>query len=121
MGKAPNEEKPDASRYRALKSKRSRERSRTVRDVRVYFNGPVGKEGAGLEDPKEGLRNLEHVSKVRFDPSGNVVAVSLEESQVEQEGDRARCRGRRLRGFEALGKDYLYRGAEPLSYLKVFR
>ena len=92
-----------------------------MRDVHLYLNRPAGKEGADLEGLKEGLRSLEHVSEVEFDPSGNVVAVSLEESQVEQEGDRARCRGHRLRGFETLGKDYLYRGAEPLSYLKVFR
>ena len=49
-----------------------------MRDVHVYFNRPAGKEGADLEDLKEGLRNLEHVSEVRFDPSGNVVAVSFE-------------------------------------------
>jgi hypothetical protein len=78
MGKSPDEEEPGAYRYRALRSKRSRERSRTVRDVHVYFNRPAGKEDADLEDRKEGLRNLEHVSEVRVDPSGNVVAVSFE-------------------------------------------
>ena len=57
-----------------------------MRDVHVYFNRPAGKEGADLEDLKEGLRNLEHVSEVRFDPSGNVVAVSFEGGQAEQEG-----------------------------------
>ncbi len=31
------------------------------------------------------LRKLEHVSEVRFDPAGNVVAVSFEEDQAEQE------------------------------------
>lgn len=56
-----------------------------MRDVHVYFNRPAGKEGAGLEDLEEGLRNLEHVSEVRFDPSGNVVAVSFEGGQAEQE------------------------------------
>ena len=47
-----------------------------MRDVPPYLNRPAGKEGAELEELKEGLRNLEHVSEVRFDPSGNVVAVS---------------------------------------------
>ena len=56
-----------------------------MRDVHVYFNRPAGKEGADLEDLKEGLRNLEHVSDVRFDPAGNVVAVSFEGGQAEQE------------------------------------
>jgi copper chaperone CopZ len=54
-------------------------------DVHVYYNRPAGKEGADLEDLKEGLTNLEHVSEVRFDPSGNVVAVSFEGGQAEQE------------------------------------
>jgi copper chaperone CopZ len=62
-----------------------RERSRTVTDVHVYFNRPAGKEGADLEDLNQALRNLEHVSEVRFDPSGNVVAVSFEGGQAEQE------------------------------------
>lgn len=54
-------------------------------DVHVYFNRPADKEGADLEDLKESLRKLEHVSGVRFDPSGNVVAVSFEGGQAEQE------------------------------------
>lgn len=62
-----------------------RERSRTVTDVHVYFNRPAGKEDADLEDLKEALMKLEHVSEVRFDPSGNVVAVSFEGGQAEQE------------------------------------
>jgi copper chaperone CopZ len=68
-----------------LGSKRSRERSPTVRDVHVYFNRPAGKEGADLEDLKADLTNLEHVSAVRFEPAGNVVAVSFEGGQAEQE------------------------------------
>jgi copper chaperone CopZ len=56
-----------------------------VSDVHVYFNRPAGKESADLEDLKEGLTNLEHVSDVRFDPAGNVVAVSFEGGQAEQE------------------------------------
>ena len=47
-------------------------------DAHVYFNRPADKEGGDLQDLKEALRNLEHVSEVRFDPSGNVVAVSFE-------------------------------------------
>jgi copper chaperone CopZ len=54
-------------------------------DVHVYFNRPAEKEGADLEDLKEALTNLEHVSEVRFDPSGNVVAVSFEGGEAEQE------------------------------------
>ncbi len=54
-------------------------------DVHVYFNRPAGKEGADLENLKEALTNLEHVSEVRFDPSGNVVAVAFEGGQAEQE------------------------------------
>ncbi|MDF2703147.1 MAG: hypothetical protein K0S10_2093 [Rubrobacteraceae bacterium] len=54
-------------------------------DVHVYFNRPADKEDANLEDLREALRNLEHVSEVRFDPSGNVVAVSFEGGEAEQE------------------------------------
>jgi copper chaperone CopZ len=61
------------------------ERSPTVRDIHVYFNRPAGKEGTDLEDLREGIGNLEHVSEVRLDPSGNVVAVSFEGGQAEQE------------------------------------
>ncbi len=56
-----------------------------MRDVHVYFNSPAAKEGADLEDLREALGNLEHVSEVRFAPSGNVVAVSFEGGQAEQE------------------------------------
>ena len=69
----------------ALLGRNGRESSRTVRDVHVSFNRPIGKEGAGLDDLNEGLGNLEHVSEVGFDPSGNVVAVSFKGNQVEQE------------------------------------
>ena len=53
-------------------------------DVHVYFNRPANKEGTELEDLKEALGKLEHVSEVRFDPSGNVVAVSFEGGEAEQ-------------------------------------
>jgi copper chaperone CopZ len=56
-----------------------------VADVHVYFNRPADKEDANMEDLREALRNLEHVSEVRFDPSGNVVAVSFEGGEAEQE------------------------------------
>jgi copper chaperone CopZ len=68
-----------------LGPKRSSERSPTVRDVHVYINRPAGKEGADLEDLREDLANLEHVSDVRFEPAGNVVAVSFEGGQAEQD------------------------------------
>jgi copper chaperone CopZ len=54
-------------------------------DVHVYFNRPAVKEGADVEDLEEALRNLEHVSEVRIDRSGNVVAVSFEGGDAEQE------------------------------------
>ena len=68
-----------------LGPKRSRERSPTVRDVHVYINRPAGKEGADLEDLRESVARLEHVSDVRFEPAGNVVAVSFEGGQAEQD------------------------------------
>jgi copper chaperone CopZ len=85
MGESPDEEVPAAYRYRALGSKRFRERRRSMTDVHVYFNRPADKEGADLEDLKESLGKLEHVSEVGFDPSGNVVAVSFEGGEAEQE------------------------------------
>ena len=54
-------------------------------DVHVYFNRPADKEGADLEDLKEALEKLEHVSELRFDPAGNVVAVTFEGGEGEQE------------------------------------
>jgi len=69
----------------ALLSRNGREKGAERYETYTPTSTDRSGEGAGLEDPKKGLRNLEHVSKVRFDPSGNVVAVSLEESQVEQE------------------------------------
>ena len=54
-------------------------------DVHVYINRPADKEDTDLEDLKESLGKLEHVSEVSFDPSGNVVAVSFEGGEAEQE------------------------------------
>ena len=53
-------------------------------DVHVYFNRPANKEGTDLEDLKDALEKLKHVSEVMFDPSGNVVAVSFEGGEAEQ-------------------------------------
>ena len=85
MEESPDEGDPDAKPYRALRSKRLIERSQSMTDVHVYINRPADKEDADLEDLKESLVKLEHVSEVRFDPSGNVVAVSFEGGEPEQE------------------------------------
>jgi copper chaperone CopZ len=54
-------------------------------DVHVYVNRPAEKEGTALEDLKEALEKLEHVSDIDINPPGNVVAVSFEGGQAEQE------------------------------------
>jgi copper chaperone CopZ len=54
-------------------------------DVHVYINRPADKEDAGLEDLEEMLKRLDHVSGVEVDSLGNVVAVSYEGGQAEQE------------------------------------
>jgi copper chaperone CopZ len=69
----------------SLRARWLRERGRSMTDVHVYVNRPADKEGADLQDLKEALEKLEHVSEVRFDPSGNVVAVSFEGDETEQE------------------------------------
>jgi copper chaperone CopZ len=56
-----------------------------VADVHVYVNRPAGKEGTALEDLKEALEKLEHVSRVDVNSPGNVVAVSYEGGKAEQE------------------------------------
>jgi copper chaperone CopZ len=56
-----------------------------VADVHVYVNRPAGKEDTDLEDLEEALKKLEYVSEVELDPPGNVVAVSFEGGQREQE------------------------------------
>jgi copper chaperone CopZ len=56
-----------------------------VADVHVYVNRPAGKEGTALEDLKEALEKLEHVSHVDVNSPGNVVAVSYEGGKAEQE------------------------------------
>jgi copper chaperone CopZ len=54
-------------------------------DVHVYINRPADKEGTGLEDLEEALKNLDHVSDVDTSSPGNVVAVSFEGGRTEQE------------------------------------
>jgi copper chaperone CopZ len=53
--------------------------------VHVYVNRPAGKEGTALEDLKEALEKLDHVSDIDINSAGNVVAVSFEGGQAEQE------------------------------------
>ena len=54
-------------------------------EVHVYVNRPVGKEGTNMEDLEEALRKLEFVSDVDVNPPGNVVSVSFEGGQAQQE------------------------------------
>ena len=54
-------------------------------DVHVYVNRPAGKEGTNMEDLEEALRKLEYVSGVEVNPPGNVVSVSFEGGQAQQE------------------------------------
>ena len=54
-------------------------------DVHVYVNRPAEKEGTALEDLEEAIKKLDHVSDVDVNPPGNVVAVSFEGGQAEQE------------------------------------
>ena len=54
-------------------------------DVHVYVERPAGKEDTALEDLKEALEKLDHVSDIDVNSPGNVVAVSFEGGQAEQE------------------------------------
>ena len=54
-------------------------------DVHVYVNRPAEKEGALLEDLEEAIRKLDHVTDVEVNAPGNVVGVSFEGGQAEQE------------------------------------
>jgi copper chaperone CopZ len=56
-----------------------------MEDVHVYVDRPVGKEDTDLEDLGEALRGLDHVSDVRVEASGNVVAVSYEGGKAGRE------------------------------------
>jgi copper chaperone CopZ len=55
-------------------------------DIHVYVNRPAEKEGTALEDLEAAIKNLDHISDVDVNPPGNVVAVSFEGGQAEQEG-----------------------------------
>ena len=70
---------------RSLVSSRSERREPTVADVHVYVNRPADKEETNLEDLEEALRKLEYVSEVDVDPPGNVVGVSFDGGQAQQE------------------------------------
>ncbi len=56
-----------------------------MEDAHVYVDRPAGKEDTDLEDLGEALRELDHVSDVRVDASGNVVAVSYEGGKAGRE------------------------------------
>lgn len=57
-----------------------------MEDVHVYVERPPGKEeGAGLQDLREVLKALDHVSEVDVNASGNVVAVSYDGGKEERE------------------------------------
>jgi len=56
-----------------------------VADVHIYVNRPAQKEGAALEDIEGVLRKLEYVSGVEVSATGNVVAVTFEGGNAEQE------------------------------------
>ena len=60
-------------------------RKSAVADVHVYVNRPADKEETNLEDLEEALRKLEYVSEVDVDPPGNVVGVSFDGGQAQQE------------------------------------
>jgi copper chaperone CopZ len=56
-----------------------------VADVHIYVSRPAEKEGTALEDLEEALRKLDYVSDVDVNSPGNVVAVSFEGGNTEQE------------------------------------
>ncbi len=61
------------------------EESRTLEDVHIFVDRPMGKEDKALEDLEEALRALDHVSSVDVNSPGNVVAVSYEGGKAERE------------------------------------
>jgi copper chaperone CopZ len=56
-----------------------------VTDVHIYINKPPEKDVPALEELENVLKRLDYVSEVRVDPTGSVVAVSLEGGQDERE------------------------------------
>jgi copper chaperone CopZ len=70
---------------RSLEPSRFERMEPAVADVHIYVNRPAEKEGTALEDLKEALEKLEHVSDVDVNSPGNVVAVSFEGGRAERE------------------------------------
>ncbi len=54
-------------------------------DVHVYVNRPANEEVPALEELADSVRGLDHVSEVRADRSGSVLAISFEGGPTEQE------------------------------------
>jgi hypothetical protein len=86
-------------------------------DLHVYFNRPTGKEGGNLDDLKETLGNLEHVSELRFGSVWQRGRCVVRGRQGGAAGDRGRCCGSRLRGLQDFRQEHLQRSVEPVGYL----
>jgi copper chaperone CopZ len=56
-----------------------------VADVHIYVSRTAETVDTDLEDLEEALRKLDYVSDVDVNPPGNVVAVSFEGGNAEQE------------------------------------
>jgi copper chaperone CopZ len=56
-----------------------------VPDVHIYVNRPPEKDAPALKELEDALRQLDHVYEAEADPTGNVVAVSFEGGQDEQQ------------------------------------
>jgi copper chaperone CopZ len=56
-----------------------------VPDIHIYVNRPLEKDAPALKDLEDALRQLDHVYEAEADPTGNVVAVSFEGGQDEQQ------------------------------------
>jgi copper chaperone CopZ len=56
-----------------------------VAEIHIYVNRPAEIESTTLEYLEESLRKLAHVSNVVVNSPGNVVAVSFEGGQAQQE------------------------------------
>lgn len=54
-------------------------------DVHVYVNRPANEAVPALEELADSIRELGHVSEVRADRSGSVLAISFEGGPTEQE------------------------------------
>jgi copper chaperone CopZ len=56
-----------------------------VPDVHIYVNRPPEKDAPVLKDLEDALRQMDQVYEAEADPTGNVVAVSFEGGQDEQQ------------------------------------